>query len=107
MQERGRGLEPPANGSPQRDAVLAVQVGEDLRHPGAEDPQQRQLGLLQHGDLGAARAGRRGGLQADPARADDDLRGVAELGPQVVAVVEAPETAHAAEVGARHRQSPW
>ena len=31
---------------PQVDAVLAVQVGEDLAHLGAEDAEQRQLGRL-------------------------------------------------------------
>ena len=31
---------------PQVDAVLAVQVGEDLGDLGAEHPQQRQLGRL-------------------------------------------------------------
>ena len=105
----GRGLDRrDGDPTPQRDGVLAMQVGEDLRHPGAEDPQQGQLGLLEHGDLGTARTGCRGGLQADPARADDDdLCAVAEFGPEVVAVVEAPETAHATEIGARHRQPPW
>ena len=45
---------------PQVDAVLAVQVGEDPGDLGAEHPQQRQLGRLEHGDLDAGRAGRGG-----------------------------------------------
>ena len=55
----------------QVDAVLGVQVGEDLGHLGAEHPQQRQVERLEDRDGGArlARGGR--GLEADPAAADD------------------------------------
>ena len=39
---------------PQVDAMVAVQVGEDLRHLAAERPQQRQFRRLEHGHLDAA-----------------------------------------------------
>ena len=49
---------------------LFTTTREDLRHLPAEHPQQRQLGRLQDRHLDPGRPGRRGGLQADPARAD-------------------------------------
>ena len=52
------------------DAVVAVQAREPGRDLGAEDPQQRQLRALEHGDVRAGGDGRRGDLQADPATAD-------------------------------------
>ena len=62
--------------------------------------------MFEHGDLGAGRAGRGGGLQPDPARADDHYPGArAERGLELVAVVEGAQVVHAGEVGAGHRQS--
>ena len=91
---------------PQVDAVLAVQAGEDPGGLGAEHAQQRELGRLQDGDLDAGRAGRGGGLQADPARADDrdPGRGL-EGGLDLVAVRHPAEVEHAVGAGARHREA--
>ena len=76
--------------------MVAVQVGEHLRHLRPEHAQQRQLGALEHGDLGAGGAGGRGGLQADPAPADDHDPGAgAERGLEAVAVVEGAQVVHA------------
>ena len=55
----------------QVDAVLAVQLGEDRRHLGAEHAQQRLLERLDEGDLGVGVAGGGGDLETDPAAADD------------------------------------
>ena len=51
--------------------MLAVEVGEDLGHLGAEHAEQRQVERLEHGHLGAVLAGGRGDLEPDPAAADD------------------------------------
>lgn len=53
------------------DAVLGVQVGEELAEFGAEDSVQRGLRGFYDGHLGAVLAGRRRDLQADPAAAGD------------------------------------
>ena len=58
----------------QVDAVVGVEVSEHPGQLGAEDGEQRQLGVFEQGDLRACRAGRGGGLQPDPARADDHYR---------------------------------
>lgn len=47
----------------QVDTVVAVQLGEHLRYLGSEDVQQRQLGVLEHGDFGAGGAGGGRGFQ--------------------------------------------
>ena len=92
---------------PQVHAVLAVQAGEDPGDLGAEHPQQRQLGRLQHGDLDASRAGRGGAFQADPARADDrDPGGGLEGGLDLVAIAHPAQVEHAVGVAARHREVP-
>ena len=92
----------------QVDAVLAVQVGEDLRDLLAEHPQQRQLGRLQDRDLGPRGPGGGRGLQADPARADhhDPRRGL-ERGLDLVAVGDPAQVKHAVQVAALDRQAPW
>ena len=74
----------------QVDAVGGVQVGEHLRHLGSEQAQQRQLALFEHGHLGAGRAGRGGGFQADPTGADDHYPGAgAERGFELVGKIGA------------------
>ena len=72
----------------QVDAVLGVQVGEDLGDLGAEHPQQRQVERLEDRDGGArlARGGR--GLQADPAAADDHHPGA--VGERLLAAAGCP-----------------
>ena len=86
--------------------MVGVEVGEHPGQLGAEDREQRQLGVFEQGDLRARRAGRGGGLQPDPARADDHHPGARlERGFEVVAVVEAAQVVDAAEVGSGHRQS--
>jgi hypothetical protein len=88
--------------------VVAVQVGEHPRHLRSEGAQQRQFGVLEHGDLGPGGAGGGGGFQANPARADDhDLGARSERGLQVVAVIEVAQVMHTVEVGAGHRQPAW
>lgn len=88
------------------DAVLGVQVGEDLTDLGAEDRVQRGRLGLDDGDLGAVLAGRRGDLQADPARArDHDVAVVPAEGGEdaleALRVGEAAQVVHAGELGAR------
>ena len=80
----------------QVDAVGAVQVGEDLGHLAAEHPQQRQLGHLHDGDLGAGGAGRGGRLEPDPAGADHRhaFRALERL-PDPVAVAHRAQVVHA------------
>jgi hypothetical protein len=85
----------------QVDAVVGVEVSEHPGQLGAEDREQRQLGVFEQGDLRACRGG---GLQPDPARADDHHPGARpERGFEVVAVVEAAQVVDAAEVGSGHR----
>ena len=48
-----------------------VEVSEHPGQLGAEDREQRQLGVFEQGDLRVRRAGGGGGLQPDPAGADD------------------------------------
>jgi hypothetical protein len=94
------------NAEPQVHAVLAVQAGEDAGNLGAEDPQQRQLGRLQQGDLDAGRAGRGGALQPDPPRADDrDPGDGLEGGLDLVTVAHPAQVEHAICVGARHPEA--
>ena len=72
---------------PQVDAVLAVQLGEHLAHLRAEHAEQRQLGRLEHHDVGARLAGGGGDLEADPTGADDDQPlALPEGGPDPVGV---------------------
>ena len=87
----------------QVDAVLPMQVGEDLGDLAAEHPQQWQFRHFQHRHCHAGGPGRRRGLQADPAGTDHrDPGGRLEGRPDPVAVPEVPQVEHAVEVGARH-----
>lgn len=93
------------NAEPQVDAVIPVQVGEDLGDLPAEHPEQGQLGALQHHHPGTGRTGRGRGLQADPARADhDDRRAGPERPLEPVAVLQPPQVQHAVQVRAGNGQ---
>ena len=61
-----------AGTQPQVDVVFAMQIGEDLRHVVTEHPLQRQVRHFENGDVGSVVAGRRGNLQPNPARTNDD-----------------------------------
>ena len=88
----------------QVDPVVLVQVGEDLRDLAAEHPQQRQVGHLQHGDLGTGRARSGRGFQPDPAGTDHRDPGRALEGrPDPVAVPGAAQVENAIEIGSRQR----
>ncbi len=92
----------------QVDAVVAVQVGEDLGDLAAEHAQQRELGRLQQCHLDAGRPRGSGALQADPASSDhrDPGRSL-EGGLDLVAVGDPAQVQHTAQVSARHRQAAW
>ena len=73
----------------------------------ADHGQQRLLRHLEDGDVGAGLAGRRGGLQPDPATADDDdVRVLLEGLPEPLAVLDGAQVEHAAEVGAGQVAAP-
>jgi len=92
---------------PQDDPLIPVQVGEDLGRLPAEYFQQRQLGVLQDGHQRPGRPGRRGGLQGDPAAADDDHDPGpgGEGGLEPLAVSHAAQVQHVVHVRPGHRQS--
>ena len=74
---------------PEVHAVRAMQVGEDLRDPGTDHPEQRQRGRLDHGHRAAGRRGGGGHLEPDPAGPDDDdPAALDQRGAQGTAVVE-------------------
>ena len=87
-------------------SCVAVEGGEDRRHLGTEYAQERQLGGLEDRDMGSGAACGGGGLEPDPAGADDDdARIGGDRGPQPFAVVDRPEVEHALEVRTRQRQA--
>ena len=81
-------------------AVVTVQVSKDGCGLGAEDAQQRQLGGFEEGHVKSRVAGGGGGLQPDPAGADDrDPARLGEPGLDAVTVLDAAQVVHAVEVG--------
>lgn len=92
------------------DAVLAVQLGEEVAQLGAEHAVQRCRLGFDDGHLRAVLAGRGRHLQADPAGArDDEVAVVAAQGGEdpleALGVGEAAQMVHAREVGARDVQA--
>ena len=92
----------------QLDTVLAVQIGVHAADLRAEHALQRHVVGLEHGDLEAALAQRRGDLRADPAGADDHHLAAAHrtladrLGVAHLAQVE-----HVPELGPGDGEAPW
>ena len=82
-------------------SVPAVQVGEELRDPDAQHPEQRQLPCFQDGDFDPRGPGGGRGFQTDPAAADDhDAGDGAEHFLDPVAVTEPPQVLSTAQDGA-------
>jgi len=89
----------------QVDAVLAVEVGEDLRDLRPEDAQEREVERLEDGDLRAVVPRGRSDLEADPAAADDaDASARGEALPQRERVVDGAEVDDGYAGVVRHRQ---
>ncbi len=92
---------PDLDAEPHVHAVTRVEVREQSRHLRTEDTQQRQLAHLQHSHVETGAAGGRGGLQADPPRADDrHRRATSERGTKSVAVADSAQVVNPFEVSA-------
>ena len=77
---------------PHVDAPAAMHVEQPGGEFGRERPPAKPVERFHHRDLGAQHAGRGGDFEADPAAADDDqLRPLAEILPDRLAVVDAAQ----------------
>jgi hypothetical protein len=86
---------------PQVGTRVSVRPDEVVRHHRGQRPSHRPFCGLEHGDVDAALAGRRGELQADEARADhDDRSRRRERPPQVLGFGQRPQLVHTGEFAA-------